>query len=411
MVEDGPMDRHPTTTPRHPTTRGWTFPPDDRPPLGDGIERVNLRELAARPDRFEHHLMVVGEVGGAQIELATASEPLYFAHANISDEYAVALPTGSPMIDAFPMRTFLSDPTSGTDVARLRHRVGQLVLHPLGWLHWTGRLRPPYEPFAFEADARRCGLSLVFCACRPCPVASDRPLAVSAGLQAEAKPYVADGAPLGLWALDEESAGPVARAAEAVMELWVDGSSAEPGAIAAPRGAWVVVLEADTEALAPVDLLRLPPRSEAYVLEGLRRALVVHSATADVGPRPRSWDEAPAAPFAPFEDDSPGVLPMSIQTMRAAAVDDARVTVALGGDAIEVPRYWLARMLFRIALHGYRVGYLETYGGFFYDDRDGHRFGLRGGGELRFDDQASCARAVEQLYRAVAPPGYVERLR
>ena len=191
MTEDGPMDRHPTT-------RGWAFPPGDRPSVDDGIDRVNLRELAARPERYEHHLMVVGEVGGAQLELATASEPLYFAHANISDEYALALPTGSPMLDAFPLRTFLSDPLSGEDVGRLRHRVAQLVLHPLGWLHWTGRLRPPYEPFAFAPDARRCGLSLVFCASRPSPVAPDRPLAVSPGLEAEAKPYVEDGAPLGL---------------------------------------------------------------------------------------------------------------------------------------------------------------------------------------------------------------------
>ncbi|MEQ9324739.1 MAG: hypothetical protein RIF41_36575 [Polyangiaceae bacterium] len=397
---------------RHPTTRGWIFPPDDRPPVEDGIDRVNLRELAARPGRYEHHLMVVGEVGGAQLELATASEPLYFAHANISDEYALALPTGSPMLDAFPLRTFLSDPTTGKDVGRLRHRVGQLVLHPLGWLHWTGRLRPPYEPFAFGPDDRRCGLSLVFCASRPSPVAPDRPLRVTPGLEAEAKPYVPDGAPLGLWALADEPAGPVARAANAMMELWTGEAGDSVGTVTAPAGAWVVVLEADSETFAATDLLRLAPRAEPYRLSGVGRALVVHSPSAEVGPRPESWDRTPVAPFAAFEDGERGALPVTIDTMRATARDDARVTIALEGQGeADVPRHWLARMLFRLGLHGYRVGYLETYGGFFYDDRDGHRLGLRDMGHVRFADRAACAQAVETLYRAVAPPGYHERPR
>ena len=46
--------------------------------------RTNLRELAARPERFEHHLVVVARAAGAQLEIATASEPLYFAHVNVS---------------------------------------------------------------------------------------------------------------------------------------------------------------------------------------------------------------------------------------------------------------------------------------------------------------------------------------
>jgi len=389
---------------RHPTTRGWQFPPQERPSPGEGVERVSLRELAARPGRFEHHLMVVGEVGGAQLEIATASEPLYFAHANISDEYAVALPTGHPGVDGFPVRTFLSDTDSGQDVARLRHRVGQLVLHPFGWLHWTGRLRPPFEPFAFAPDTRRCGLTLVFCASRPSPVAPDRPLAVSPGLEEEAKAYVPDSAPLGLWALDGEEAGPVARTAEAVMELWTG-----PRPVAAPHGAWVVVLEADEGALFfPTDLLRLEPRSRPYELEGLRRALVVSSPGHDVGPRPSSWDEVPEAPFPPIDGAPPAELPVRIGDLRVEALDAERVRVAIGEAQAEVPRHWLARMLFRLGLHGYAIGYLETYGGFFYDDRDGHRLGLRNGGEVGFADRAACAEAVERLYRAVAPPGYVE---
>jgi hypothetical protein len=41
-----------------------------------GVRRTNLRALAARPGRFEHHLVVVARAGDAQLEMATASEPL-----------------------------------------------------------------------------------------------------------------------------------------------------------------------------------------------------------------------------------------------------------------------------------------------------------------------------------------------
>ena len=74
----------------HPTTSTWRMPPAGRPPLA-GARRTNLRELAARPARFEHHLTVVARAGCAQLEMVTASEPLSFAHINVSDEYALAL--------------------------------------------------------------------------------------------------------------------------------------------------------------------------------------------------------------------------------------------------------------------------------------------------------------------------------
>ncbi|HMR80608.1 MAG TPA: hypothetical protein PKD61_36110, partial [Polyangiaceae bacterium] len=77
----------------HPISKNWQLPPPDRAPLPSPLQRTNLRTLASRAGRFEHHLMIVGTVGDAQLEIATASEPLYFAHANISDEYALALPT------------------------------------------------------------------------------------------------------------------------------------------------------------------------------------------------------------------------------------------------------------------------------------------------------------------------------
>src|SRR5690606_14265154 len=79
---------------RHPITKSWALPPSDRAPLPAPLLRTNVRALAARPGRFEHHLVVVARIGAAQLEQATASEPLYFAHANVSDEYALPLTTG-----------------------------------------------------------------------------------------------------------------------------------------------------------------------------------------------------------------------------------------------------------------------------------------------------------------------------
>lgn len=399
------MAERDATQGRHPTTRGWQFPPRDRAPLPGGARRVNLRELAARPGRFEHHLMVVAEVGGAQLEIATASEPLYFAHANISDEYALALSTGDAPVDGFAVRTFLSDTETGQDVARLRHRVGQLVLHPYGWLHWTGRLRPPFAPYPFAPGTRRCGLTLVFCASSPSPPAADRPLAVTPGLEAEAKAYVPNSAPLGLWDLGREGVGTVAQAAEAKVDLWVGH---EP--VAAPDGGYVVVLDvAESSALAATDLVYLPPGGGDWSFAGLVRALVVTSPGSAVKPPPPSWERVPESPFAPYEETEAGELPLAIDGLEIEAIDETSVRVRIGDGASVVPRYWLARMLFRVALHGYRVGYLETYGGFCYDDRAGHRLGLRDGGSVRFDE-AGCAAAVERLYRAVAPEGYTERL-
>ena len=134
---------------RHPTTAGWVFPPLGRP-APQGLKRANLRELVARPERFEHHLVVVARVGDAQLEVATASEPLYFAHVNVSDEYAIALPTGDDIVDRFPLRTFLTNASSGQDVARYNHRAGDLVLHPLGLMHWPGDCVRPTSPCRFH---------------------------------------------------------------------------------------------------------------------------------------------------------------------------------------------------------------------------------------------------------------------
>jgi hypothetical protein len=82
------------------------------------------------------------------------------------------------------------------------------------------------------------------------------------------------------------------------------------------------------------------------------------------------------------------------------------------GATAQSPRYWLARTLFRIALHDVRLGYVETYGGVFFDDRSGDlAIGIRGETEavsVTFE-RADALAVVEALSRAVAPAGYRER--
>jgi hypothetical protein len=387
---------------RHPTTAHWTFPPADRAPLPGGLARANLRELAARPGRFEHHLMVVARVGAAQLELATASEPLYFAHRNISDEYALPMATGDAMADMISFLTLVSDADTGADVARYKHGVGQLVLHPYGYLHWPGRLRPPYAPFAFAPGMRRCGYSVVACASRPV-APGERPLFVSRGCEAGAKRYGAADVPMLLADLLRGDAAPVGVVGDATLALVV-----APARIALPRGGWVIVL-AGGGAHFPGDLVHVPAGAELPP-DGIERALVL-AGPQPPEPPPPSWRETPAPPFAVYEDAAPGAFPAVAGELRVDAASDAVATVRVGAGApAEVPRYWAARMLFRIALHGYQLGHVETYGGFCYDDTGGaYRLGVRGAGAAAFD-RAGIAAAVERLYRAIAPPGYIERL-
>ncbi len=204
------------------------------------VVRTNLLDLASRPGRFEHHLTVVARIGDAQLEIATASEPLYFAHVNVSDEYAMALPTGDPLVDGFPLRTFVADAATGEDVARYNHRVGDLVLHPLGAMHWPGKLRPPYAPFVPPPGMRRCGTSLVFCAGAPTS-AGDETRAVSAGRDADAKPYVATPPRLALLDAFHEDPRTLARVGDATLRLVV-----RPSTLAARRKArYVAVLAAE----------------------------------------------------------------------------------------------------------------------------------------------------------------------
>jgi NAD(P)H dehydrogenase (quinone) len=397
---------------RHPTSQSWAFPPVERVALGGGIERTNLRELVARPERYEHHLLVCATIDGVQLEVATASEPLYFSHINLSDEVALALPTGDELVDRFPLRTFLSDPTTGSDVGRYNHRIGDVVLHPEGLLHWPGRLRAPYEPFDFPPGMRRSGLSLVYCASKPTP-ATWCPLPRPREREEDAKAYVTPPPPMVL-ASTRGAPGVLAHIGRTTLSL-----VELPELIDPPRGGWVVVLEAEAGGVhAACDLLRIP-EGVALAGAGIVRALLLTSSDAAPDAVPASWSAVPAAPFAPFEDAEAGTLPLEVATrMRIEEVSPSVVAIAVGETRAEVPRYWLARTLYRVALHGLRMGYAETYGGFFVDDRaDDVRLGVRGegGGATAESSSVTLARdealaAIERIYRAVAPAGYRERL-
>ena len=139
-------------------------------------------------------------------------------------------------------------------------------------------------------------------------------------------------------------------------------------------------------------------------------------------PPPAVWRAPPPVVFARFEDGSPGSLPVAIDELVFEEIDDATVGVRVGSHpATKVPRYWLARTLFRIAQHiGVadiarldapvpRLGYVETYGGFLYDDSDGFRLGVRGLGTVEVVRERVLG-TLEMLYRSVAPPGYREEL-
>lgn len=406
---------------RHPTARSWALPPPERMPPQDGVERINLREVAARDGRFEHHQLVCATIGGAELQISTSSEPLAFAHINLSDEYAIALPSGDELVDRFPQRTFLSDPSTGRDVGRYNHRIGDLVLHPDGLLHWPGRLRPPYEPFEFPPGMRRGGLSLSYCASTPTPQ-TWCPLPPSPAREADAKAYVEPRPVMALSSL-RGPAGVLAKIGRTTLSL-VEA----PRAIEPARGGWVVVLEADgTGPFFACDLLRVPAGTTLDA-RGIARAMVLEADDASPDPPPPLWRELPTAPLSPYEDGASGELPIERRGIRVMESSDTFATVTVEDAHAEVPRYWLARTLFRIALHGLRLGYVETYGGFFVDDRGGGdvRFGLRSpaidAGAAADDDEQDEGREsfvtvprgealalIDELYRAVAPAGYRER--
>lgn len=394
---------------RHPTAATWVFPPADRPALGAGLDRINLREIVARPERFEHHLVPCATIGAVQLEVTAASEPLYFGHVNISDEYALTLPTGDDLVDKFPLRTFISDPATGGDVARYNHRNGDLVLHPLGWMHWPGKLRPPYEMFEIPPGMRRCGLSIVYCATTPTiSTASEVPIA--ADRVADAKRY-GDAAPAMVLTALRGEGGTVAAIGHTTLELVVGATEIVP-----PCGGWVVVLDAASGSphLA-ADLIRIAPGASLDA-RGIARALVFASPSAGPDLPPASWRAIPEPPFAPFEDRPRGALPLAIDALMVTERSPSLVALAIRGVTVDVPRHWLARTLFRLGLHDLRLGYVEAYGGVFVDDHAGTtdhvHLGVRTGArrERIAIPRVNALAVIESLYRAIAPSGYVERL-
>jgi hypothetical protein len=391
-----------TAEARHPATATWVFPPATRAAPPPGIDRVNLRELVARPDRFEHHLAVCAQLGVAQLEIVTASEPLYFAHVNISDEYAVALPTGDVMVDHFPIRTFVSDPRTNDDVARYNHRAGDLVLHPVGFLHWPGRLRPPYAPLEIPPGMRRCGLSLVYCANQPVD-SSAHPVALPAARAGDVKAYVTPAPPLQIAPL-AGAPGVIATIGTTQLEL-----VERPAELAPARGGWVVVIEGESPHAA-CDLLRIPAGARLPGT-GILRALVLSSSADAPSEIPPIWREVPAPPFAVFEDGPRLALPVIEGELRVDEVSPTVVAISIQGQTVEVPRYWLARMVFRLALHGLRLAYVETYGRFFVNDAGPDVvFGLQLPTCAISLSRVDAMALLERLYRAVAPAGYRERL-
>jgi NAD(P)H dehydrogenase (quinone) len=394
-----------TQTMRHPATNTWVFPSPDRPALPAPLERTNLRELVARPERLEHHLVVCATLGSVQLEIVTASEPLYFGHVNLSDEYALPLRCGDDLVDRFPLRTFLTDATTGADVGRYNHRNGDLVLHPVGLLHWPGKLRPPYEPFDVPPGIRRCGLSLVYCA--NVRTASTAPaLPVPAHRAGDVKAYATPAPPMMLASVWTSEPGVLAAIGSTELAL-----IEHPEVIAPPRGGWVVVLEATGTTHAACDLIRVPAGA-TLAGTGITRALVL---TGDASPdrAPDTWRTLPAPPFATFEDAPPGALPITAGDLSVSEVSPSEIAVTIRGARTTVPRYWLARMLFRCALHQLRLGYVETYGGFYVDDgapaEGAIVLGIREGAAIEVSRAAALA-LIEQLYRAVAPANYRERL-
>src|SRR5690606_6403361 len=133
---------------------------------------------------------------------------------------------------------------------------------------------------------------------------------------------------------------------------------------------------------------------QATSVTGVRRALLFTGD--DVASPPVSWETVPTPAMAPFHAEQRIALPAQIDGISVAAAASGFVELSIGASTATVPRHWLARMLFRLPLHDFALGYLETYEGFFYDDRDGFTLGLRGGERVVFD-RDGITQAVAKL--------------
>ena len=143
----------------HPATATWQIPPTGRVAL-EGVRRTNLRELAARPSRFEHHLTVVARAGvraardrhGVRAPLLRPRQRLGRVRPRASDRgrhHRPASRCGRSSRTRRRSRTSAATTTASATSCSTR----------CGLLHWPGRLRPPYEPLVLPRGMRRCGLS------------------------------------------------------------------------------------------------------------------------------------------------------------------------------------------------------------------------------------------------------------
>ena len=246
-------------------------------------------------------------------------------------------------------------------------------------------------------------MSLVFCASVP-TAPGERPLGITTGREADAKSYSPVSPPLSLLDAYHEAERTMARVGDATLRLVV-----RPARVHARRGAYVVVLAAAPgTAYHACDLVYVPA-GVTLDTAGIERALVFEGDTTLASPPPESWEALPTPKLAPFEGGERTALPISTHGITASEGDATHVTITVADASARVPRYWLARMLFAVGLHTPALGYVETYGGFFYDDRSPDVvMGLRGAALVTLR-RPEVLGVVESLYRAVAPEGYAER--
>ncbi len=124
---------------------------------------MNLRARAGSVNRLEHILEIVMRIDNTVIEMATASEPLYFGHSNWGDEFNLLFLTGDDLADQFPARTVFTDTETGEQLGYVKCPNGCMTVHPVGISHWPGMLKEPHKIFNPPDELRRKVFAAVFC--------------------------------------------------------------------------------------------------------------------------------------------------------------------------------------------------------------------------------------------------------
>ncbi len=136
---------------------------DREDPHRDKFGWMNLRARAAAPVRLEHVLEIVMRIDDTVVEMATASEPLYFGHGNWGDEFNLLFFTGDDMADSFPARTVFTDTDTGEQLGYVKCSNGSMTVYPVGMSHWPGKLKEPHKIFNPPDELRRKVFACVFC--------------------------------------------------------------------------------------------------------------------------------------------------------------------------------------------------------------------------------------------------------